>query len=716
MSLFDHFWNRNVTTSQSVHTEPTGLAQDQVGRPERPIVDAKEDRLSRGPFIQKLTNALIDSSTNKASGVVIGITGQWGSGKSSILNLLRNQILETYPNAAIVSFDPWLISGRNDLISQFLAELIKELNPNAGAADKARGLVDVIADYGETLSQGLNLIHSGVAFVGKASAKGLRAIAKKDKSLSGLKRELERLLAKVDRPIVVLIDELDRVEDSEIRSVAQLVRSVADFPSISYVLAYDPRRVIQALGEGASNDEREKRGSAYLEKIVQLQVPLPVTFGEELIKLLNSELAKLPESQGMPQHFERIERYQELTTVFLHGAIRTPRDISRLVGTFHALAGMVGNEVDRIDLLGYSALVAKSPRTVQRLRDDPEDFTDDMVTAKSLTRRMNDGKLTTEQKLKDVLPADGDQPGTTELLKFLFPYFNGRSRSAVDLPDRISNRRPLLTVIRLGLIPGSYTQEEIEKLLKSSPEYVTATFQRARDTDNLASLVDRIDDIYSSFTATHHIDFWLGVAEFVKKPDCVWPTHYDGMHSLISDIAGLLDRALERNASLHDVATRIFTNLRSKDDVLTALWIRSHIFRHSLFGQKNQGDKPLFLTAEQTRALAIDFSQEMRTKQLSANFIPCRYDLQPVYTMVDTGQWDDKCKDVLKADLANGPALDGFALMLYGGNYSTDRTTVEKIIPYDFYLEKVKERIASADFPKLHESVQVALKKSHNPD
>jgi hypothetical protein len=691
-------------------------ADPQVGRPERPILDKDEDRLSRGPFIQKLASALVDPVSKTATGVVIGITGQWGSGKSSILNLLRKQLSETYPNAAIISFDPWLISGRNDLISQFLAELIKALKAPPGTIEKVRGLADVIADYGDTLSPALNLIHPGIAFAGAAGAKGLRAISKTDKSLQGLKRELETLLAAVDRPIIVLIDELDRVEDEEIRSVAQLVRSVADFPSISYVLAYDPLRVIQALGEGAGQNEREKRGSSYLEKIVQLQIPLPVIFGDELIKLLNAELEKLPANQGLPKYFDKIERYQELTQALLQGAVQTPRDISRLVGTFHALAAMVGNEVDRIDLLGYSALLAKSPRTVQRLRDDPEDFTDDIVSAKALTRRMNDGKRTTEQRLAAVLPPDGDQIGTSELLKFLFPIFQGRGRSSVDSPDRISFRRPLLTVLRLGLIPGTYTQQEIETLLTAEPTFVTAAFQKAHENDTLAALLDRIDDIYSTFGATHHIDFWKGVANFVRKPDCVWPSHYDTMHSLIQDIAGLLDRAIQRNPSLTDVAQRIFTNLRSDDDVLTAIWIRSHIFRHSLFGQTSQGDKAIFLNAEQTKALAIDFSKEMRTKQLSADFIPCRYDLQPVYTMIDTGEWDSKCKEVLASDFSNGAALDGFTLMLYGSNYSTDRSTIEKIVPYDFYIEKVKARVASEQFAQLHESVQVALKKALHPN
>ncbi|WP_439410039.1 P-loop NTPase fold protein [Bradyrhizobium sp. DASA03076] len=74
----------------------------------------------------------------------------------------------------------------------------------------------------------------------------MKEAVKSDESLTGLKSRLMKELAAVDVPIVVLIDELDRVEDDEIRTVAQLVRSVADFPGISYVLAYDSKRVIQA--------------------------------------------------------------------------------------------------------------------------------------------------------------------------------------------------------------------------------------------------------------------------------------------------------------------------------------------------------------------------------------------------------------------------------------------------------------------------------------
>lgn len=146
-----------------------------------------------------------------------------------------------------------------------------------------------------------------------------------------------------------MIDEIDRVEDDEVRAIAQLVRSVADFPNISYVLAYDTARVVQALGTGETDAAlRMDRGRTYLEKIVQLQTPLPLTLEDETARFIKSELAPLKDLD-LPESFYSIDRYTTLIEILTGYLIRTPRDVKRLVGTFHALGGMVRNEVDWIE-------------------------------------------------------------------------------------------------------------------------------------------------------------------------------------------------------------------------------------------------------------------------------------------------------------------------------------------------------------------------------
>jgi predicted KAP-like P-loop ATPase len=91
----------------------------EASRPDAPIKTASEDRLGRASFVRQLARALIRLD-GSASGGVVGLTGEWGSGKSSVLNLLEEQISIDYKdNPIIVRFNPWLVSGRDDLIASF---------------------------------------------------------------------------------------------------------------------------------------------------------------------------------------------------------------------------------------------------------------------------------------------------------------------------------------------------------------------------------------------------------------------------------------------------------------------------------------------------------------------------------------------------------------------------------------------------------------------
>jgi hypothetical protein len=80
-----------------------------TAEPERPIRTKNEDLLDRDRFVTRLCDALINRKTGLATGVTLGLTGDWGSGKSSILNLLHEKIEDEYHDALIMRFDPWLI-------------------------------------------------------------------------------------------------------------------------------------------------------------------------------------------------------------------------------------------------------------------------------------------------------------------------------------------------------------------------------------------------------------------------------------------------------------------------------------------------------------------------------------------------------------------------------------------------------------------------------
>lgn len=80
--------------------------------------------------------------------------------------------------------------------------------------------------------------------------------------------------------------------------------------------------------------------------------------------------------------------------------------------------------------------------------------------------------------------------------------------------------------------------------------------------------------------------------------------------------------------------------------------------------------------------------------------------------MVDTGSWDDACRDRLKEFLTDPRAVDAVTLMFYGAHYTTGRDFISKFTDLDEYLALVDRRLAASD---LHESVRLALEKAKDP-
>jgi predicted KAP-like P-loop ATPase len=268
---------------------------------------------------------------------VVAITGPWGSGKSSVLNLLCEELKTRKPEPLIVRFNPWLIANRNDLISQFFADLVAGLKTPT-MLGHAKQIVERLTRYVDRVAPVVDLAMPGLGLavpgLGAVAGGVRRAISAPTRPLDELRGQLMRDLAAFPVPIVVAIDELDRVDDDEVLAVAQLIRAVADFPGVSYVLAYDQDRVAQALGAGASEEDRKERGRSYLEKIVQFQIPLPALSDEELSGLLGTELAIARRALGLSEWSEDGQRYLVLRGKLVSRMIRTPREIKRLCGTY----------------------------------------------------------------------------------------------------------------------------------------------------------------------------------------------------------------------------------------------------------------------------------------------------------------------------------------------------------------------------------------------
>lgn len=323
-----------------------------------PITSSADDDLGRAPVAHDFAASIRELDTSQ--GLVVGILGPWGHGKSSFINLMREQF-EIDPALTVVDFNPWMFSGSNQLVNFFFTEIGAELNVrNESRFGKT---ADWLAQYAGILKPVSQFIPiPGAAAAGEVAAAALAGLAdttNADRSAKKVREEITKELTALAQPIVVVIDDIDRLTTIEIREIFKLVRLTASFPNIIYVLAFDRERVEQALTEDGIP------GRAYLEKIVQLSFDVP----QAPRKLLRSQVFEELNLILAPVANATLDesRWSDVYWEVIDPLFSNMRDVTRYAISARSTIKSLGNEVDLVDLLAMEALRVFRPELTQQL-------------------------------------------------------------------------------------------------------------------------------------------------------------------------------------------------------------------------------------------------------------------------------------------------------------------------------------------------------------
>ena len=244
--------------------------------PDRPITTAAMDGFGRAPFARRLAEIVKD--WHDPSSLVIALYGAWGEGKTSCLNLMA-EALAKHRDVVIIRFNPWYFADTGQLIRQFCSSVAQGLGRKIGR-NPGRQLIGGMTKLAKILAP----ISPGA---GVAAAAGEVLSGETQQALDTVKSEIERLLKGTKGRVVILIDDVDRLDEQETHCLVKLVKLVADFPNTTYVLAFDPTRVAKMLAKRYA-DPSDQEGISFLEKIVQVGLHLPSVESSRLRHLVLS--------------------------------------------------------------------------------------------------------------------------------------------------------------------------------------------------------------------------------------------------------------------------------------------------------------------------------------------------------------------------------------------------------------------------------------------
>lgn len=385
-----------------------------TGLGDNPIREPSEDRLGRAPLAASLAQQILDADASE--GLVVGVLGPWGSGKTSFVNLVRHDLKSG--SVPVLNFNPWLFSGTEHLVQAFFSELTAHVRIRLGL-DNVGKMLD---DYGDHLSV--------VPIVGPWPARarllfrvlGLWQKPKKSQ-IEATRDKIGKALERQAKPIIVMLDDLDRLTAGEIRDIFRLVRLTANFPNIVYVLAFDRHHVEQSLSQDGI------AGREYLEKIVQLVLDLPVIAHEvlldELIAAIDESLSGIDGLEPFDEHMRDV-----WATVLFHvimPLIRNLRDVRRYCASIRGAVMDLAGEICLPDLLVLEAIRIFVPDVFTQLRGAV-----DTVTSPLQAQMEDPGAAEAAgQRVNEIVDSGGSQRDIVKtLLEKVLPEGGRR------LPDR----------------------------------------------------------------------------------------------------------------------------------------------------------------------------------------------------------------------------------------------------------------------------------------
>ncbi|ADV28442.1 KAP P-loop domain protein [Pseudoxanthomonas suwonensis 11-1] len=390
---------------------------------DNPITSARADALGRASQAQLFAENILGLDSD--NGVVAAVLGPWGSGKTSFINLAKECIRER--GVPVLEFNPWMFSGADQLVQAFFSELSAQLK------QKDFGEIsELIDDYGELISglAWVPLVGPWLARLKAAFEIISRILRGRAGSADERRRRIQEALKGLDEPIVVILDDIDRLTHTEVRDIFKLVRLTARFPRIIYLLAFDRLMVECALGEGGLP------GREYLEKIVNLGFDLPripeQVMDTQIIGVLGDSLGDAPGVESIDR-----DAWLDIYAEIVRPLIKNMRDVRRYSLAAYSSAHGLEGRVAIADVLGLEAVRIFIPDVFDRLHAYAP-----VLTGADLPS--SDSQYAADQ-IRELLDSSGNNRDVVlSMIKRLFPAaqkYVGGSAYGVDFKNGWLARR-----------------------------------------------------------------------------------------------------------------------------------------------------------------------------------------------------------------------------------------------------------------------------------
>ncbi len=507
---------------------------------EAPIKSVKDDLLGRKDFAGSIATVLRRWSADHS--LVIALRGHWGTGKTSLKNMIVENLTQGRDGPEILEFNPWQYDETAAITAAFYREVGKAIGKtrdplsNWAFRHVVRRYAAFFSSATSPLQKGSKKVTAvlgwfgalGVAGAGLAqlipapwlhgAPTGLMLLAAAswilskvlemlagpilpDKPIRVVRQELERHLRKRKRSLVVIIDDIDRLDAEGIRLIFRHVKVNADLPNISYLLLFQ-----RSIVEAALNFISGNAGRQYLEKIVQASFEIPAVEPARIEGVLTNTLDQMFSGKLTPENGFDQERWGNLFYGAMRNYFRTLRDVHRYISSLTVLAALHDGdeifEVNVIDLMGIEAVRIFEP-------DMYEGISQNKALLTSTREGRGDEERDAVLSLLSTIPEER-RDGARQFLRQLFPTvewalphgmgYGPEFIAGWAAEKRICARRMFDRYFSLRLPDATISESEYMRFIRQSASFedTLANFESFKVRGLLPIILERLDEARSS--------------------------------------------------------------------------------------------------------------------------------------------------------------------------------------------------------------------------
>ena len=429
-----------------------------------PVRSMAEDLFSRAEHAERIAQVVREYTTQVHS-AVIALEGPAGSGKTSMLNFVRTLLKDTN-SFRVVTFNPWIAQDLPSLVMDFFTTL-RSTMPGA----RSRRLRRTLVRYAKKAAP----IVGSVSVAGvKVNTQEVAELFGGDSPLAELRDKLMSGLQGLEVPVLVTIDDIDRLQADELILIAKLMRLVGRLPNVYYLVCFDERNVVSVVSGALPGDNTEERARVYLERTVQIKFDMPPLDELSVYRMFSSILEATLTRHGIEMQNADRDRLLFFYRELLARGLEDPSQIRRFCSFVEPELVLVGCDLDIVDFIAVSYLRFGHPRLADALSRSEGRLTRGDRTSE------HGHDIDWAERLADVGTSADASRGIGSVLSCLFPVMAPELRSISPRPpsfpvpaNGVSNprhfRRYFDPSSSLGAPDDEMIQAGLEEVLEDHP-------------------------------------------------------------------------------------------------------------------------------------------------------------------------------------------------------------------------------------------------------